>query len=96
MWYAGNSTATHDVGSKPPNPWGLYDMHGNVWDWCSDWYGTYDGDATNPTGTASGSGRVIRGGGWQYNAGVCRSAHRLSGTPTTPSSGGGFRVVWVQ
>jgi formylglycine-generating enzyme required for sulfatase activity len=86
---------TTAVGSYHPNAWGLYDMHGNVWEWCRDWYGTYPaGSVTDPQGPTSGSARVFRGGNWGYYGRYCRSAQRISGDP---SYGGvsyfGFRVV---
>jgi formylglycine-generating enzyme required for sulfatase activity len=68
---------TRRVGSYPPNALGLYDLHGNVWEWCADWYGLYPpGDATNPAGPAKGSGRVVRGGSWDTAAHFCRAAAR--------------------
>jgi formylglycine-generating enzyme required for sulfatase activity len=82
-WYGGNSgKKTHPVGQKTPNAWGLYDMHGNVWEWCADWYGNYSsGSATNPMGPSSGSDRVARGGSWISDASICRSAFRSGHYP---------------
>jgi formylglycine-generating enzyme required for sulfatase activity len=86
---------TTEVGIFPANTWGLYDMHGNVYDWCADWYGAYSGDlvsvTTDPTGPASGSDRVIRGGSWSNTARSARSANRNSYGPSYRSNGFGFR-----
>ena len=87
---------TQAVGTYAANAWGLYDMHGNVWEWCSDWYGTYPTTAqTNPTGAATGSPRVIRGGGWTNDAQNCRSAFRNRFDPYYYYRSIGFRVVLV-
>ena len=85
---------TQPVGSYPSNAWGLNDMHGNVWECCSDWYGDYGiGSQTNPTGPSSGSYRVGRGGGWNCFAQRCRSSARLDYNPTLGHGNLGFRLV---
>lgn len=85
---------TMPVGSYNPKAWGLCDMHGNGMEWCSDWYGPYSGGSqTNPSGPASGSNRVLRGGSWFGYGRYCRSAYRGSGIPSYRSDFIGFR--WV-
>ncbi|MDO4583366.1 MAG: SUMF1/EgtB/PvdO family nonheme iron enzyme [Planctomycetia bacterium] len=98
-WYDENSdSTTHIVGQKKPNAWGLYDMHGNVWEWCQDWFdsGYYaESPTSDPEGPSSGARRVIRGGGWSNFAKGCRSALRFSNTPTFRYIILGFRLVLV-
>ena len=93
-WYRENSgITTHPVGSKLPNAWGLYDMHGNVYEWCQDRHGDYpSGSVTDPTGPAVGSSRVFRGGCWFYSVEFCRSAIRYGYGPSLRVSCLGFRV----
>nr|WP_271960234.1 SUMF1/EgtB/PvdO family nonheme iron enzyme [Rubripirellula sp.] len=93
-WYSENSDRkTHPVGSKLPNAWGLYDMHGNVWEWCRDWHGDYpSGSVTDPSGATSSSLRVFRGGSWYYIAEICRSAIRCRDGPSLRYDDLGFRV----
>ena len=97
-WFQGNAQEggepfAHLVGTKLPNSWGLFDMHGNVLEWCADWYdGSYAG-GVNPTGPSTGSRRVCRGGSWGHAASDCRSASRFALPPDERSEFVGFRVV---
>ncbi|MBO4544534.1 MAG: SUMF1/EgtB/PvdO family nonheme iron enzyme [Verrucomicrobia bacterium] len=94
-WYGGNSNErTHPVGQKQPNAWRLYDMHGNVMEWCLDWYGDYPTSAViDPTGPDTGENRVLRGGSWLSYAYGCRSAFRGSLIPNYIYYYLGFRVA---
>jgi formylglycine-generating enzyme len=96
-WYDANSgSGTHDVVLKEPNAFGLYDMHGNVWEWCWDGFDAYPATpVTDPHGLASGTTRVLRGGSWLYNANLCRSSMRSRSLPNGRYNHGGFRLVRI-
>lgn len=97
-WYTGNSgNSTHVCGTKKANALGIYDMSGNVWEWCEDWFGPYlSYDTNNPKGASTGSGRVLRGGSWYDDAGNCRVSNRGNGSPVNRGNNGGFRLVLPQ
>ena len=93
VWYGDNSNRTHPVGGKAANELGLYDMSGNVYEWCADRYGDYSSSSqTNPKGPSSGQTRVLRGGGWSLNARFCRVSFRISSNPAGGLIYGGFRL----
>ncbi len=97
-WYVNNAGGkTQSAGRKKPNELGIYDMSGNVWEWCKDWHGPYENTAQqNPKGPSIGSYRVLRGGRWYYSASSCRVAYRNSNDPTFRDYFLGFRVLLVQ
>ena len=94
-WNGDNSDwMTHPVGQKLPNAWGLYDVHGNVYEWVQDWYGSYsDSPAIDPKGPETGSWRVLRGGSWDFYAGDWRSAYRINNEPDSRYFDVGFRLT---
>jgi len=96
-WYSSNSGSTpHAVAQKQANAWGLFDMHGNIFEWCNDWYGTYPtGSVTDPVGALSGTYRVLRGCYWVNNAQNCRLAKRGYGNPDTNGDSLGVRLVRI-
>jgi formylglycine-generating enzyme required for sulfatase activity len=93
----GGGSKTTEVGKYPANAWGLHDMHGNVFEWCADWYGDYPSDAvTDPVGAPSGSRRILRGGSWYFDAEDCRSALRNFNDPSYRSRNIGLRLSLVR
>ena len=95
-WYCGDSKSYphHPVAQKTPNSWGIYDMHGSVWEWCTDWFSSYpQGSVTDPSGPSDGKERVVRGGGLADTARSCRSANRYSLRPDIMFDNIGLRLV---
>ena len=100
MWWCRNAVnSTHPVGLKEPNPYGLFDVHGNVWEWCedvynSDFYATHDAAGPNPIATSGSGSRVMRGGSRGNGASRCRSAGRFMNFPQDTGNSIGFRPVF--
>ena len=94
-WFCGNSEGrSHEVGTREPNDWGLYDVLGNVWEWCHDWYGAYLGvSGIDPTGPSAGSLRVGRGGSWRNRARDTTAAYRFNYSPGRSVNSFGFRPL---
>jgi len=97
-WWSGNTDRqqyAHEVGLKKPNAWGFYDTHGNVAEWCRDWYANQLPGGNDPEVTTEGTDRVFRGGSWRYRAGICRAAARRQDTPGVRSKSNrlGFRLA---
>ena len=97
-WTAGNSGAiTHPIGVKKPNPWGFHDLHGNVWEWCLDWFEPYPPrPVTDPVGAAASKFKVFKGGGWNQEIEYARSANRFMMSPSNGIHFVGFRVALGQ
>jgi formylglycine-generating enzyme required for sulfatase activity len=93
-WYDFNSdNQTHEVGRNKPNAWGFYDMHGNVLEWCTDWFSVPKGDVVDPKGPPSGAFKILRGGCWFFYERDCRSAYRLKREPSLRNCIFGFRLA---